>query len=84
MSGALVRHIRKWVCHFNKDELEFFALFMPKEPWKRLADILHLNPKKDFPQCMWFLPYCFGENAPPDSLVSSCGDITAENVSEMV
>ena len=45
-SGAICKHIRKWVRKFSKDELEFYALHLPSEPWKRLADICHFNPKK--------------------------------------
>ena len=45
-SGAVCKRIKKWTTKFTKDELEFFALFYPAEPWKRLADIVHFNPEK--------------------------------------
>ena len=64
--------------------MEFFAVFMPKEPWKKLADILHLHPQKHQPQCPWFLPHCYGKEAPPNTLVAQCANMTAENVSELV
>lgn len=37
VSGALCRKIRKWVGGFDKEQLQFFALHLPKEPWKELA-----------------------------------------------
>ena len=45
MSGAISRHIRRWVRTIPADDLEFYALHLPKEPWKRLADLVHFNPK---------------------------------------
>ncbi|XP_078618031.1 uncharacterized protein LOC144885788 [Branchiostoma floridae x Branchiostoma japonicum] len=83
MSGALARHIRRWVSRLTADQLEFYALFFPPEPWKRLADLCHLNPKKDF-KLPWFLPYCFGGEAPAGSMVRNCGHLTKENVNELV
>src|SRR5690242_13432811 len=50
VSGALSKHIRKWVQSIAAEKLEFYALNMPKNPWTELADIIHVNPK-DF-QCM--------------------------------
>ena len=51
-SGAICKRITKWVRKFSKEELEFFALHYPTEPWKRLADICHFNPNK-------VITYCF-------------------------
>ncbi|XP_052101817.1 uncharacterized protein LOC127735621 [Mytilus californianus] len=45
-TGAVVKQVRKWVKTFTKDELEFFALHFPVDPWKKLADICHFNPEK--------------------------------------
>lgn len=45
-SGAVCKHIRHWVKSFTKDELEFYALHFPTEPWRKLADICHFHPKK--------------------------------------
>eukprot|EP00057_Strongylocentrotus_purpuratus_P018892 XP_011673366.1 PREDICTED: uncharacterized protein LOC579550 isoform X1 [Strongylocentrotus purpuratus] len=84
VSGALSRHIRRWVRSLTSAQLEFYALHYPKEPWKTLADICHLNPKKDFPEKPWFLPYCFGEPAPSESLVAKCAGMNAENINELV
>jgi hypothetical protein len=52
VSGALAKHIRKWVGTVAADKLEFYALNMPKGPWTELADIIHFNPN-DF-QCKLF------------------------------
>jgi hypothetical protein len=45
-SGAVCKHIRQWTRTFTKEELEFFSVFLPKEPWKKLADICHFHPEK--------------------------------------
>eukprot|EP00057_Strongylocentrotus_purpuratus_P016336 XP_011670810.1 PREDICTED: uncharacterized protein LOC105441416 [Strongylocentrotus purpuratus] len=84
VSGALSRHIRRWVRSLTSAQLEFYALHYPKEPWKTLANICHLNPKKDFPEKPWFLAYCFGEPAPSGSLVAKCAGMNAENINELV
>ena len=63
------------------ERLQFFALHFPTEPWKKLADILHLHPEKDVPQCPWFLPFAFGKEIPADVLSS---DINADNISAKV
>ena len=83
-SGAIARHIRRWVKKFTKEELEFFALFMPVEQWKKLANIVHFNPAKDFPQAPWFLPFCFGAEPPKDSIVEKCRNMNADNVNELI
>jgi len=84
VSGALCRHIKRWVRKFTKEELEYFAIQLPTEPWKKLANIVHLHPEKDFPAAPWFLPLCFGAEPPKDTVVDMCRQITAENVNEIV
>ncbi|CAG5117351.1 unnamed protein product [Candidula unifasciata] len=84
-SGAVCKHVARWVRDFSAEELEFFAIHFPKDPWQKLADICHLNPQKDFPAAPWFLPYCFGSGPPPiGSLVEHCQNITEENVNDLV
>ena len=82
-SGAVARHIRRWAKKFTKEELEFFALFMPVEQWRKLANIVHFNPAKDF-QADWFLPFCFGAAPPKDSIVDKCRDMNASNVNDLI
>ncbi len=48
-SDAVARHIQRWTRTLTQQELEYFALDMPTEPWTKLADIVHFNPIKDFP-----------------------------------
>jgi hypothetical protein len=48
MSGAACYHIRRWVRSFTEQELEYFALRMPTEKWRKLADIVHYIKKKAF------------------------------------
>lgn len=83
-SGAVCKHVARWVRGFTKEELEFCALHLPKEPWKKLADICHFNPEKDFLVLPWFLPFCFGAQAPEESMVHRCHDINRENVNQLV
>ncbi|CAF0885028.1 unnamed protein product [Adineta steineri] len=83
-SGAVARHIQRWTRTLTKQELEYFALHMPTEPWKKLADIVHFNPTKDFPALPWFLPFCFGTPAPSETMVARCRDLTNENVNDLL
>jgi len=83
-SGAVARHIQRWTRTLTKQELEYFALHMPTEPWKKLADIVHFNPTKDFPALPWFLPFCFGTPAPTETMVARCRDLTNENVNDLL
>jgi hypothetical protein len=63
VSGALAKRVRKWVVAIPRSNLAFYALVMPKDGWKDLADIIHLKPA-DF-QIPWFLQLCFGKLAEP-------------------
>ena len=83
-SGAIARHIQRWTRTLTQAELEYFALHMPTEPWKKLADIVHFHPGDDFPALPWFLPFCFGSPAPAESMVARCRDLTQENVNELI
>jgi hypothetical protein len=83
-SGAVARHIQRWTRTLTQSELEYFALHMPTEPWKKLADIVHFNPAEDFPALPWFLPFCFGTPAPTETMVARCRDLTSENINDLV
>lgn len=83
-SGAIARHIQRWTRTLTTQELEFFALHLPKDPWKKLADIVHFNPAKDFPALPWFLPFCFGEPAPEGTMVARCQTLTGETVNDLL
>ena len=83
-SGAVARHIQRWTRTLTASQLEYFALHMPTDPWKKLADIVHFNPAKDFPALTWFLPFCFGIPAPSESMVARCRDLTEANVNELL
>ena len=53
-----------------------------------MADICHLHPENDIPQCPWFLHFVFGKEIPkedentPAEIVSN--DLTSENISKKV
>lgn len=83
LSGALTRHIRRWISTLTKEELQFFAVHLPKKPWTELADLLHPHPKKDFAE-PWFLEVAYGQPAPAESMVSACETLSAETVLEVV
>jgi hypothetical protein len=85
-SGATARLIKKWVRGISEKELEFYALSMPTEPWRKLANLAHLSPVKDFPNAPWFLPFCFGakDQVVANAKVNSCRSLTAENVNQLV
>eukprot|EP00027_Filamoeba_sp_ATCC50430_P010702 CAMPEP_0168550998 /NCGR_PEP_ID=MMETSP0413-20121227/5936_1 /TAXON_ID=136452 /ORGANISM="Filamoeba nolandi, Strain NC-AS-23-1" /LENGTH=724 /DNA_ID=CAMNT_0008581491 /DNA_START=70 /DNA_END=2241 /DNA_ORIENTATION=- len=78
VSGALCRHVKKWVQSIEADKLEFYALNMPKAPWCELADVVHLGPN-DF-QVPWFLEYVFGKDAPESSVINICKELSSENI----
>ncbi|XP_046571651.1 uncharacterized protein LOC124279819 [Haliotis rubra] len=83
-SGATCKHITRWVRNFTTQELEFYALYFPKQGWKKLADICHFNPKEDFPALPWFLPFCYGGPAPDNTMVERCQNLTPSNVDDLV
>jgi len=84
LSGALFKQVKKWVQSIPADRLQFFALHFPVDPWKKLADLCHLHPEKDFPQCPWFLPFCFGKPIPDEAISTESTTLTEENVSEVL
>lgn len=82
-TSSICKRVKRWVRTLPAEKLEFYALHFPRQPWCHLADICHLNPK-DFSSLPWFLPFCFGEPAPNDSLPWICSDLCAENVNELL
>ncbi|ELR17586.1 Ubox domain containing protein [Acanthamoeba castellanii str. Neff] len=82
VSGALAKRVKKWTLSLSKENLDFYALQLPKEPWQELADLVHLHPS-DF-QLPWFLSFVFGHPAPEDSLVVQAQKLTPENAEELV
>mmetsp|Transcript_78590 Transcript_78590/g.118193 ORF Transcript_78590/g.118193 Transcript_78590/m.118193 type:complete len:583 (-) Transcript_78590:91-1839(-) len=65
-SGALMKHVRRWMTRIDKSALEFFLLSRPKAPWQELADLAHAKPS-DF-QLEYFLPSVYGKEAPMGSI----------------
>lgn len=81
VNGALAKRLRRWVGTIPAAHLQFFALQMPVQPWRELADVCHFSPK-DF-ALDWFLPFVFGQEPPADSLLK-IGALTSANVVEVV
>ena len=52
----------------------------PPDSWKKLADLLHLHPEKDVPQCPWFLNFCHGQPAPEDNIVHKVANMTSDDL----
>eukprot|EP01117_Protostelium_nocturnum_P010284 TRINITY_DN3699_c0_g1_i2.p1 TRINITY_DN3699_c0_g1~~TRINITY_DN3699_c0_g1_i2.p1 ORF type:complete len:703 (+),score=279.52 TRINITY_DN3699_c0_g1_i2:170-2278(+) len=82
VSGALCRNIVAWVSSLPSSVLEFYALNLPKEPWRELANIIHLSPT-DF-QLSWFLDYVFDKEAPADSVVGQTKKIFYKEEKEIL
>jgi len=72
LSGALAARIRHWCGTISEENLSFFALNMPRQPWKDLADLVHLKPS-DF-KLPWFIGTMFTGVAPEDSILAKVGD----------
>lgn len=71
-----------WIKKIPADKLEFYALTYDLEPWKNLANLLHLKPT-DF-QLDWFLQYVYGKPAPTDTMVFACKNINKTNANDMI
>ncbi|CAF3685329.1 unnamed protein product [Rotaria sp. Silwood1] len=82
-SDAVVRHIQRWTNTLSQQELEYFALHMPTEPWRKLSVIVHFNRTRDFSALPWFLPFCFEKQAPPETMVARCQILTNDNVNTL-
>jgi len=44
LTNSIVKHAKMWVRTISADHLIFYALALPKDPWKQLANLLHLAP----------------------------------------
>lgn len=82
VNGSLCKRVKQWVKTIPADHLEFFAIQMPKEPWRELADVCHFSPD-DF-ALKWFLSFVFGKPAPEKSLVVAGANINSSNVKALV
>ena len=47
-------------------------------------DCLPFRCGQDFAALPWFLPFCFGKEAPESTMVHRCRNITRENVNSLV
>lgn len=76
LSGALARHVQRWMRSVPGEQLTYFALTLPKEPWRQLADLVH--PRPDALSAPWFLGVAHGEAAPAGSALADCAAATPE------
>mmetsp|Transcript_37827 Transcript_37827/g.77674 ORF Transcript_37827/g.77674 Transcript_37827/m.77674 type:complete len:583 (-) Transcript_37827:40-1788(-) len=82
-SGALMKHIRRWIGKIDSSALEFFLLARPKEPWMELADLCHAKPSNF--QLDYFLPSVFGSEAPAGSIHALADECkTAEDIPRLL
>lgn len=83
LSLAKIKLVREWVKNLTPEQLVYRALLFPvKDNWKKLADLTHLNPSKDF-TIDWFLPYCYGTPAPSNTIVAKFENMTLDNFIEI-
>ncbi|KAJ3295197.1 hypothetical protein HK104_002931 [Borealophlyctis nickersoniae] len=78
LTQSFAKRMRRWAATLSEETLEFYALNFPTAHWKTLADLCHLRPT-DF-KTPWFLPYVFGEPAPPTSSVHIYTTLTTESL----
>lgn len=76
-----IKMIKKWVRSLSNEQLEYRAIMFSPDHWKRLADMIHLHPEKDF-AVSWFLPSCFGTPAPEDTSVYAYNNLTGDNFAD--
>jgi hypothetical protein len=81
LSGALARHVRRWMQTIAARDLTSVALSMPREPWRQLADLVHPNPASL--KAPWFLPVVYGATPPPDSALAVCPEATDAQMPEV-
>ena len=81
VSGALARHVRRWMQTIAERDLTSVALSMPREPWRQLADLVHPNPASL--KAPWFLPVVFGGAPPADSALAVCPAATDAQMPEV-
>eukprot|EP01084_Bolivina_argentea_P003116 5818_1 len=94
LSGAKQKFFAKWIKSIDSNVLSFFLLNFPKTNWRFICDLIHTNPKKDFPEKMEFFPkVMFNENKPEskdeelmpkDSMVYNAKRVTKENLVELL
>lgn len=78
LTGAIVKKVNRIMKQLLPEQLEFFLMNMPKEPWKELADMCHFKPE-DF-SVHHFLPVMFGAEPPADSLLYAIQHATANDL----
>lgn len=78
LTSSKVKVVKRWVKGLSKSDLEYRAMMFPTDLWRRLADLTHLSPKKDF-AVDWFLPFCYGEDAPEDTVAYAYKTLNYDN-----
>lgn len=73
--------VREWCRSITAENLQYRAHLFSVDLWKRMADVVH--PKKSDFRLNWFLEYCFGGEAPENSLTSVMSRLTTENFGEL-
>jgi hypothetical protein len=76
-----IKIIKGWVKQLSADKLIYRAMMFSTDLWKKLADLCHLHPTKDF-ALDWFLPFCFGSPVPENNIVHAYHNLTYENFIE--
>ena len=82
LNSSRINIIKGWVNFLTPSRLEYRALLFNLDSWKKLCDLLHLNPEKDF-SLKWFQPYCYGKPAPLGTIVNDFNNLTNDNFIEL-
>eukprot|EP01103_Thecamoeba_quadrilineata_P004851 TRINITY_DN14730_c0_g1_i1.p1 TRINITY_DN14730_c0_g1~~TRINITY_DN14730_c0_g1_i1.p1 ORF type:complete len:788 (+),score=217.56 TRINITY_DN14730_c0_g1_i1:37-2364(+) len=61
LSGNILKRVRAWIKTIPPHKLEFFALALPRKPWRELSDLIHPRPA-DF-AVEWFLRFVHSDES---------------------
>ena len=81
LSLGKLKLVKKWVQSIPKDKLEFKAIIYKTDLWRKLADLTHLHPERDF-SLPWFQHFIFGKPAPEGTFTNACINLTIDNFYE--
>ena len=83
LTSSKTKLVKEWIHQLSKNDIEYRALMFPNTLWKQLADLNHFHPERDFENVPWFLRYCFGKDAPVDSVVGKVQNLSFDNFAEI-
>jgi len=82
LTSTKINMVKEWVRSLTDKQLIYRVLMFSMDQWKILADLTHLNPKKDF-ALEWFLPYCYGEVTTEGTIVEKIKNMNDNNFEQL-